>query len=403
LIDDDLVLTAAHCVDSLEMCRARLFVFDYFMESAGTLETITRRDVYSCRGIVTRVRSGARDPSGTSPSVELDFAVVQLDRPVDDARAPVGVDVDVTRDEPVVLIGFGSGLPAKIDIGGTVVNQGGGTQFQIDSDAFAGNSGSGVFNSSGRLMGVLVRGQKDYVRTATGCFEVNVENAGTTGGGFGMSGDSEDVMHVAGPIAELCNPDREAWPSLRICGRARSCGDGRCSGTETNVTCSIDCEPALCGNGYCELDETEIGCPGDCELAIEAPPSEWSCAPGYYGGLDGCDCECGVPDPDCGSVARVRSPSNSCADDQVCVGTSCVTWGCDPQWYEDGSLCHCCAVGTDPDCMNADTPRDGSSCEPVETETATCAVVEPPTGEPAAPVFIVFATLFAFALRRTRR
>jgi hypothetical protein len=39
----------------------------------------------------------------------------------------------------------------------------------------------------------------------------------------------------------------------------------------------------------------------------------------------------------------------------------------------------------------------------VETETATCAVVEPPTGEPAAPVFIVFATLFAFALRRTRR
>ena len=42
-------------------------------------------------------------------------------------------------------------------------------------DTFAGNSGSGVFNASGQLVGVLSSGLGDYrERAGEGCDEVNV-------------------------------------------------------------------------------------------------------------------------------------------------------------------------------------------------------------------------------------
>lgn len=34
-------------------------------------------------------------------------------------------------------------------------------------------------------------------------------------------------------------------------------------------------------------------------------PEAWHCSPTYYGSGDGCDCNCGVPDPDC---ARAEGP-----------------------------------------------------------------------------------------------
>ena len=46
-----------------------------------------------------------------------------------------------------------------------------------------------------------------------------------------------------------------------------------------------------------------------------AAPAGWTCNPAYYGANDGCDCGCGVPDPDCG-----------CAG---CTGGGCVAPGCD--------------------------------------------------------------------------
>ena len=47
-------------------------------------------------------------------------------------------------------------------------------------------------------------------------------------------------------------------------------------------------------------------------------PDEWSCPAGYFGSDDGCDCGCGVADPDCSGttsdVCEYCNGSGSCAE-----------------------------------------------------------------------------------------
>ena len=56
------------------------------------------------------------------------------------------------------------------------------------------------------------------------------------------------------------------------CGTCEGCGDGKCNGTETCASCAADCGVcSVCGNGKCESTEFETctNCPadcGDCEL-----------------------------------------------------------------------------------------------------------------------------------------
>ena len=44
-------------------------------------------------------------------------------------------------------------------------------------------------------------------------------------------------------------------------------------------------------------------------------PSSWTCSPSYYNATDGCDCNCGAPDPDC-----VKADQNLywCGAGQIC-------------------------------------------------------------------------------------
>lgn len=77
----------------------------------------------------------------------------------------------------VVQIGHPSGLPRKY-AGATVsrvYSKGpdGSYVFVSNLDAFAGNSGSGVFDSSGNLVGILVSGATDFDVSSGGCVTVN--------------------------------------------------------------------------------------------------------------------------------------------------------------------------------------------------------------------------------------
>jgi murein DD-endopeptidase MepM/ murein hydrolase activator NlpD len=52
------------------------------------------------------------------------------------------------------------------------------------------------------------------------------------------------------------------------------------------------------------------------------PPSDWWCPPEYYSTLDGCDCGCGAPDPDCdnpGQAIYGCSPGQTCSTDGWCI------------------------------------------------------------------------------------
>jgi hypothetical protein len=223
LIDDDLVLTAAHCFTETQQCEDYAFVFDYFERAEGELESVTSSDIYHCRSVVARKLTSDASPD------RVDFAVVQLD------RAPLGR-------KPLSAVGYPSGLPAKIDRGAKVIETRAAMHdfFFLNSDTFKGSSGSGIFDAQHRLAGILVRGSPDFeLNTAGGCLVSNV----VLDGGIAASGNWEEATYVTRAVEALCN---EQYPSPRLCAITPRCGDGFCSHGENGASCADDCTEAAC-------------------------------------------------------------------------------------------------------------------------------------------------------------
>ncbi len=67
-------------------------------------------------------------------------------------------------------------------------------------------------------------------------------------------------------------------------------------------------------------------------ITVQEIPSAWTCLPGYYDADDGCDCGCGVPDPDC--AADPGGPLYGCE-----TGQTCTEWGtCEGAFCGDGNV-----------------------------------------------------------------
>jgi len=217
LVWDDLVLTAGHCVDA-QSCPTKSFVFDYLYTAPGRLETISQDEVFGCGEVV------ARELTDTG----VDYAVVRLSRRVD-TRVPASVrqgDTALATGTPVTLIGFPSGIPMKVASGGNVVDPRAGTLdwFGATVDAFGGNSGSGVFDADLSQVGILVRGETDYV-FQNGCFVVNQLSETNVAG--------ENVVYVGRAIEGLCR----AEPGHPLCVQA---GGGYCSVCVADGDCETD-------------------------------------------------------------------------------------------------------------------------------------------------------------------
>ncbi|MCA9518123.1 MAG: trypsin-like peptidase domain-containing protein, partial [Myxococcales bacterium] len=259
LIDDDLVITAAHCAGSLSDCASSAWVFDFLYEGDGDLAVVSADDVYSCVDVVV---NGPVDLPGFH-----DIAVVQLDRPVT-GRAPaiVAPQTTLTQGTPLLMLGYPSGLPLKVDEGGHVQQPrtSAGDYFVASVDSFAGNSGSGVFGADRQLLGVLTDGAADYERRGN-CNIVNVLDEADA---------EESVMYAYWAISAVCD---KGYPSLPLCGD----------------------DTPTCGDGFCTDGETLESCEQDCSGGLLAVPAEWRCNPAWYGVGDDCDCACGAYDPDC--------------------------------------------------------------------------------------------------------
>lgn len=193
LIDARHVMTAGHCVT--DGCDASLqWVLGYRYASSGTLATLSRDDVYACAGVVVYEETDTTD-----------YAIVSLDRDVvGHAPAPIAGDVARVGDS-LTLIGHPSGLPMKIASNGAVLSTEGDT-FHASVDAFAGNSGSGVFDDRGAVVGILDSGETDFVPSG-GCFVVNTVPS------TGVEGESLTDVHVAieafcatGVSSPVCEP-----------------------------------------------------------------------------------------------------------------------------------------------------------------------------------------------------
>ncbi|MCY1019953.1 trypsin-like serine peptidase [Pyxidicoccus sp. MSG2] len=204
LIDDDLVLTAGHCVTNASECSDTRFVFNFYRTSASGMQTVTTQDIFSCSSIVVRQEA-------TVNGRTLDFAIVRLDRAATPRFTPAPVRTAATAlavGANVAVIGSGSGIPFKIDSGGSVRNARASTldYFVASTDTFGGNSGSGVYETGGyTVAGILVRGETDY-RANGSCYIVNTcTETGCRGEDITYVKPAVDALCAASTSARLCN------------------------------------------------------------------------------------------------------------------------------------------------------------------------------------------------------
>jgi V8-like Glu-specific endopeptidase len=273
LIDDDLVLTAGHCVGSDSECASYAFVFDYLYHAKGELEDISSSDVYGCRRLIA---------THSSEEGETDYALVQLDR-APKGRTPVRLRSAALKvGDPLMAIGYPSGLPMKIDRGAEVkqVHGEGLHTFALNSDTFEGSSGSGIFDQKGELAGVLVLGGDDYVKTDAGCkvSKVVAADAGTPEWGW------EQATYAASAVKDLCE---QGYPSKALCNLEPRCGDGYCSSDPVDDGCAEDCDPGDCAAGACTKGGSTAASPGDPVSAGDGTAKPTSCTVSYGPGLVG--------------------------------------------------------------------------------------------------------------------
>lgn len=159
LVAPDLLITAAHCMQTDYECDHFKWVFGY---KKGVYK-FPQEDVYRCEKVVT---------SELSDSIfsTKDYSLIKLDRVVEE-RAPLPVRTNgyVDKGDPLAVIGHPSGLPMKIADNAQVMTRRI-NFFYSNLDSFSGNSGSPVINTrTGLVEGILIQGAGDYVPTGEGC------------------------------------------------------------------------------------------------------------------------------------------------------------------------------------------------------------------------------------------
>lgn len=199
LVQEDIIITAGHCIKHQADCENTNFLFDYgYYNADQQLERFQKDQVYSCKNIIKSYQQAG----------DADYAVIQLDRPVQ-YRTPMklALENELKINDEVFVIGHPAGLPVKYAPDGNVrrINS---SYFTAGLDTYGGNSGSAVFNSNtNSVEGILVRGEMDFVFDRAGCRRSKKCAAGGCRG--------EDVTNIQ--VAKAYIPDSEVQkPSPQI-------------------------------------------------------------------------------------------------------------------------------------------------------------------------------------------
>ncbi len=166
------------------------------------------------------------------------------------------------------------------------------------------------------------------------------------------------------PSAWTCAPAE--YGDGAVCNCGCEAGDPDCD-SPTQATCDVDaCRPGF----IVDATDTRYCIPGGepVDGGPGAAPADWVCDESWFGSADGCDCGCGVVDPDCESGSIDACSTNSCPN------------------ASDGFI---------PD------SNDPTQCIPEEDDDGgTCAHTGTRTG--GAPFALLLLGLFGVALRRRR-
>ncbi|MCP4631549.1 MAG: trypsin-like peptidase domain-containing protein [candidate division Zixibacteria bacterium] len=160
LVADNIIATAAHCVDQSNVTRIR-FVFGFRMLDLTTAqEVVNNNEIYNGTAIIDRRLS----TSGT------DWALVRIDRNVYNHHvAEIRRHGKISNNQALHVIGHPCGLPLKYAPRANVRDNTPRSYFVANLDTYGGNSGSPVFNSdTHEVEGILVRGETDFT-TGNGC------------------------------------------------------------------------------------------------------------------------------------------------------------------------------------------------------------------------------------------
>ena len=168
-------------------------------------------------------------------------------------------------------------------------------------------------------------------------------------------------------------------------GSCGSCANGSIC-TFNGLCCQPDCTGKECGgngcDGQCGTCQSGYSCVGN--KCVGGAPSGWICTGTKYRAADGCDCNCGVYDPDCDSQpvpAYNCPPNNVCTKEGACCQPDCTDKECGDDGCggncgtcSDGYICisnHCEKNETDQDIIvptDTQTP-DQDIIDPVDTQT----------------------------------
>lgn len=162
LIAPTIVLTAGHCVEPKD-CNDTRFVFDFQYDVPHREVTMTDASkIYSCKKIIHR-----------KSDYYLDFALVQLDRPVQDRSPAKLASANIKVGEKLFMLGHPDGLPLKYS-GEGMIHEQSPDFFYAYIDSFSGNSGSAVFSmQSKEIVGILARGVEDFYKDKRrNCYKV---------------------------------------------------------------------------------------------------------------------------------------------------------------------------------------------------------------------------------------
>lgn len=127
-------------------------------------------------------------------------------------------------------------------------------------------------------------------------------------------------------------------------------------------TCAAgrECRWQNAQTGYTCLAPDAGGDPDDDDAGSSVVPAGWTCSRSYYDAGDDCDCDCGAYDPDCDSPELEIlncEDGQTCDDDGECTGAANRTvpqaWSCDDAWYDADDGCDCNCGILDPDCNDA--------------------------------------------------
>jgi V8-like Glu-specific endopeptidase len=168
LVSPDTIVTAGHCIYSVNDCQKHSWVFDYAnIINEQNSFNFNENQIYHCTKIIAREKNS---------ETMNDYALIKLDRPVT-GRLPLKYRRanKIEDDAVLTVIGNPSGLPIKITSGAEIRDNSDSVFFKLNSDTYGRNSGSAVINSrTGIVEGILVRGDTDFGKSSTNNCNVSI-------------------------------------------------------------------------------------------------------------------------------------------------------------------------------------------------------------------------------------